>query len=106
MRPGGTSRSGQDESAIVQLDEVAEPLCARLGADHYEDGRGGHLFALAAYGDTRTHYGPASLASAQIPRLLRTNPQVRKLPTAKLRDADKSRVTAAIIAPWPSPESW
>jgi hypothetical protein len=47
MRPGGTSRPGQDESAIVQLDEVAEPLCARLGADHYEDGRGGHLFALA-----------------------------------------------------------
>ena len=39
--------AGQDESTIVQLDEVAAPLCARLGADHYEDGRGGDLFTLA-----------------------------------------------------------
>ena len=43
----GNVAAGQDESTIVQLDEVAEPLCARLGADHYEDGRGGDLFTLA-----------------------------------------------------------
>ena len=46
MRPR-ERRGGQDESTIVQLDEVAEPLCARLGADYYEDGRGGDLFPLA-----------------------------------------------------------
>jgi hypothetical protein len=46
MRPGNVAAS-QDESMIVQLDEVAAPLCARLGADHYEDGRGGDLFTLA-----------------------------------------------------------
>jgi hypothetical protein len=33
--------AGQDESTIVQLDEAAEPLCARLGAEHYEDGAAG-----------------------------------------------------------------
>src|SRR5205823_14239987 len=43
----GNVATGPDESPVVQLDEVAEPLCARLGADHYEDGRGGDLFALA-----------------------------------------------------------
>jgi len=43
----GNVAAGQDESTIVQLDEVAEPLCARLGAGHYEDGRGGDLFMLA-----------------------------------------------------------
>jgi hypothetical protein len=46
MRPGNVA-AGQDESTIVQLDEVAAPLCARLGADHYEGGRGGDLFTLA-----------------------------------------------------------
>ena len=46
MRPGNVA-AGQDESTIVQLDEVAAPLRARLGADHYEDGRGGDLFTLA-----------------------------------------------------------
>ena len=46
MRPGNVA-AGQDESTIVQLDEAADPLCARLGADHYEDGRGGDLFTLA-----------------------------------------------------------
>ena len=46
MRPGNVA-AGQDQSTIVQLDEVAEPLCARPGADHYEDGRGGDLFTLA-----------------------------------------------------------
>ena len=46
MRPGNVA-AGQDESTIVQLDEVAAPLCARLGADHDEDGRGGDLFTLA-----------------------------------------------------------
>jgi hypothetical protein len=45
MRPG-ERRGRSDESTIVQLDEVAAPLCARLGADHYEDGRGGDLFTL------------------------------------------------------------
>jgi hypothetical protein len=44
--PGGNVAAGQDESTIVQHD-VAEPSCARLGAGHYEDGRGGDLFALA-----------------------------------------------------------
>jgi hypothetical protein len=29
------------------LTEVAEPSCARLGAGHDEDGRGGDLFTLA-----------------------------------------------------------
>ena len=47
MRPGNVAAS-QDESTFVQLDEVAAPLCARLGADHYEDGRGGDLFTLAS----------------------------------------------------------
>jgi hypothetical protein len=41
----GYVAAGQDESTIVQLDEIAEPSCARLGADHYEDGRGGDLFS-------------------------------------------------------------
>jgi hypothetical protein len=45
--PGGNVVAGQDEFTIVQLDEVAAPLCAPLGADHYEDGRGGDLFTLA-----------------------------------------------------------
>ncbi len=43
----GNVAAGQDESTIVQLDEVAESSCARLGADHDEDGRGGDLFTLA-----------------------------------------------------------
>ena len=43
----GERAAGQDESTIVQLDEVADPLCARLGADHSEDGRGGGLVTLA-----------------------------------------------------------
>jgi hypothetical protein len=47
MRPGGDVVAGQDESTIVQLDEVAAPLRARPGADHYEDGRSGDLFTLA-----------------------------------------------------------
>ena len=47
MRARGNVAAGQDQSTIVQLDEVAAPLCARLGADHYEDGRGGDLFTLA-----------------------------------------------------------
>ena len=46
MRPGNVA-AGQDESTIVHPDEVAAPLRARLGADHYEDGRGGGLFMLA-----------------------------------------------------------
>jgi hypothetical protein len=45
--PRGNVAAGQDESTIVQLDEVAAPWCARLDADHYEDGRGGDLFTLA-----------------------------------------------------------
>jgi len=47
MRARGNVAAGQDESTIVQLDEVAAPLCARPGADRYEDGRGGDLFTLA-----------------------------------------------------------
>ncbi len=43
----GNVVAGQDESTIGQLDEVAAPVCARLDADHYEDGRGGDLFTLA-----------------------------------------------------------
>jgi hypothetical protein len=43
----GNVAAGQDESTIARLDEVAEPLCARPGADHYEHGRGGDLFTLA-----------------------------------------------------------
>ena len=46
MRPGNVA-AGQDESTIVQLDEVPESSCARLGADHDDDGRGGDLFTLA-----------------------------------------------------------
>ena len=46
-RAPGNVAAGQDESTIVHLDEVAEPLCARLGADHHEHGRGGDLFTLA-----------------------------------------------------------
>jgi hypothetical protein len=46
MRTGNVV-AGQDESTIVQLDEVAAPLRARLGAGHDEDGRGGDLFTLA-----------------------------------------------------------
>ena len=46
MRLGNVA-AGQDESTSVRLDEVAEPLCARPGADHYEHGRGGDLFTLA-----------------------------------------------------------
>jgi hypothetical protein len=57
------------------------------------------VLTLRTYGDTRTHYGPASPASAQIPRLTGTNPQVRKLQPAKLRDADKSRVPAGVLHP-------
>jgi hypothetical protein len=45
MRPG-EHRGRSDESTIVPLDEVAAPLCARPGADHYEGGRGGDLFTL------------------------------------------------------------
>ena len=47
MRAWGHVAAGQDESTIVQLDEIAAPSCARLGADHDEDGRGGDLFTLA-----------------------------------------------------------
>jgi hypothetical protein len=47
MRARGNVAAGQDESTIVQVDEVAALLCTRLGADHYEDGRGGDLFTLA-----------------------------------------------------------
>jgi len=47
MRAGGNVAAGQDESTIVQLDEIAAPLCARPGADHDEDGRSGDLFTLA-----------------------------------------------------------
>ena len=47
MRARGNVAAGQDESTIVQFDEVPESPCARLGADHYEDGRGGDLFTLA-----------------------------------------------------------
>jgi hypothetical protein len=43
----GNVAAGQDESTIVQLDEVAASLRARLGAGHDEDGRGGDLFSLA-----------------------------------------------------------
>ena len=43
----GNVAAGQDESTIVELDEVAAPLRARLGADHYEDGHGGDLLTLA-----------------------------------------------------------
>ena len=39
--------AGQDESTIVQFDEVAAPLCARLGTGYDEDGRGGDLVMLA-----------------------------------------------------------
>jgi hypothetical protein len=44
--PRGNVAAGQDESTIVELDEVAAPLRARLGADHYEGGRGGDLLTL------------------------------------------------------------
>jgi hypothetical protein len=47
MRARRNVAAGQDESTIVQLDEVAAPLCARLGAGHDEDGRSGDLFTLA-----------------------------------------------------------
>jgi hypothetical protein len=45
-RPGNVA-AGQDESTIVQFDEVAAPLCARLGTGYDEDGRGGDLVMLA-----------------------------------------------------------
>jgi hypothetical protein len=48
-------------------------------------------FTVRTYGDTRTHYGQAPPASAQIPRRSRPNVQVRKLQPAKPRNADKSR---------------
>jgi hypothetical protein len=47
IRARGNVAAGHDESTIVQLDEVAAPSWARLGADHYQDGRGGDLFTLA-----------------------------------------------------------
>jgi hypothetical protein len=43
----GNGAAGQDESTIVQFDEVPESPCARLGAGHDDDGRGGDLFTLA-----------------------------------------------------------
>jgi hypothetical protein len=43
----GERLAGQDESTIVQLGEVAEPLCAARRRSHYEDGHGGNLFTLA-----------------------------------------------------------
>jgi hypothetical protein len=46
MRPGNVA-AGQDESTIVQFDEVPGSSCARLGAGHDDDGRGGDLFTLA-----------------------------------------------------------
>jgi hypothetical protein len=49
------------------------------------------VFTVRTYGDTRTHYGQAPPASAQIPRRSRPNVQVRKLQPAKPRNADKSR---------------
>src|SRR5438309_2994858 len=36
--------AGQDECTLAQLDDTAEPFCAGLGADQYEDGRGSDLF--------------------------------------------------------------
>ena len=63
MSPGYVA-AGQDESTIVQPDGVAAPLCARRGADHYEDGRGGNLFTLAGP-DVLVRQGfQASLAEA------------------------------------------
>ena len=45
--PWGNVAAGQDESTIVQFDEVPESPCARLGAGHDDDSRGGDLFTLA-----------------------------------------------------------
>jgi hypothetical protein len=64
MRAWGNVAAGQDESTIVQLDEVAAPLCARLGADHYEDGRGGDLFTLAGPDVLERHGFQAGLVVA------------------------------------------
>jgi hypothetical protein len=63
MRPRDVA-AGQDESTIVSLDEVAAPLCARLGAGHYEDGRGGDLFTLAGPDVLERHGCQAGLAVA------------------------------------------
>lgn len=63
MRPGYAA-AGQDESTIVQLDEVAAPLCARLGGDHYEDGRSGNLFTLAGPDVLKRQDFQAGLAAA------------------------------------------
>jgi hypothetical protein len=45
--PWGNVAAGQDESTIVQFDEFPESPCARLGAGHDDDSRGGDLFTLA-----------------------------------------------------------
>lgn len=60
----GNVAAGQDESTIVQLDEVAAPLCARLGGDHYEDGRSGNLFTLAGPDVLKRQDFQAGLAAA------------------------------------------
>jgi hypothetical protein len=43
----GNVAAGQINPPSFSLTEVAEPSCARLGAGHDEDGRGGDLVALA-----------------------------------------------------------
>ena len=60
----GNVAAGQDESAIVQLDEVAAPLCAPLGTDHYEDGRGGDVFTPAGLDVLERQGCQAGLAAA------------------------------------------
>jgi hypothetical protein len=99
MRPGNVAAS-QDESTIVQLDEVAAPLCARLGADHYEDGRGRDLVTLA---------GPDVLERQGLQAGLAVHVSVDPAMQHRSRGPAHRRrrlATAAIIAPWPSPESW
>jgi hypothetical protein len=96
----GNVAAGHDESTIVQLDEVAAPSCARLGADHYQDGRGVDLFTLAGPDVLQRQGLQAGLAvHVSVGPAMQHRSQGRAHRTRRL-------VTAAIIAPWPSPESW
>ena len=76
MRARGNVAAGQDESTIVQLDEVAAPLRARLGAGHDEDGRGGDLFTPAGPDALKRQGFQAGLAVAAATRVRNRTPML------------------------------
>src|SRR5258707_7239385 len=55
-------RPGQDETALVALDQTLEPFGARLRADKNEQAGGGELFRLRGYGALDSEFREPRLA--------------------------------------------